>query len=76
LTREADKIMLFHVCDELGIERFDPRASEYTSEPVVWAIDGGRIGRRWPDTRCTRRPLMQSSAATSERWLLAGQESA
>jgi hypothetical protein len=31
--------MLFHVSEELGIERFEPRPSPSTGEPVVWAID-------------------------------------
>jgi hypothetical protein len=33
------RIMLFHVSQEAGIQRFDPRPSEYTVEPVVWAIE-------------------------------------
>ena len=35
--------MLFHFSEKFGIERFEPRASEYTSEPVVWAINAERI---------------------------------
>lgn len=31
--------MLFHVSEESGIARFEPRVSEYVAEPVVWAID-------------------------------------
>jgi len=31
--------MLFHISEEENINRFEPRPSEYTSEPVVWAID-------------------------------------
>jgi hypothetical protein len=34
---------LFHISEEPGIERFEPRASEYTVEPVVWAIDNERL---------------------------------
>ena len=35
--------MLFHVSEESGIKSFEPRASEYASEPVVWAIDDERL---------------------------------
>ena len=34
--------MLFHVSEESGIERFEPRPSQYADEPVVWAIDADR----------------------------------
>jgi hypothetical protein len=35
--------MLFHISEEPGIERFEPRPSEYTDEPVVWAIHESRL---------------------------------
>jgi hypothetical protein len=35
--------MLFHVSEERGIERFEPRPSEIAREPVVWAIDAARL---------------------------------
>jgi hypothetical protein len=35
--------MLFHVSEEPGIERFEPRPSPYTAEPVVWAIDADHL---------------------------------
>jgi hypothetical protein len=35
--------MLFHVSEESDIRRFEPRPSEYTEEPVVWAIDATRL---------------------------------
>ena len=35
--------MLFHISEEANINRFAPRASEYTSEPVVWAIDDAHL---------------------------------
>jgi hypothetical protein len=35
--------LLFHVSEEPGINRFLPRPSDYTSEPVVWAIDEARL---------------------------------
>lgn len=35
--------MLFHLSEENGIERFDPRPSEYTPDSVVWAISADRM---------------------------------
>lgn len=35
--------MLFHVSEESGIERFEPRASADGGEPLVWAIDAARL---------------------------------
>jgi hypothetical protein len=35
--------MLFHVSEESGIERFEPRGSEDGGAPVVWAIDAARL---------------------------------
>jgi hypothetical protein len=42
-NREVEKSMLFHVSEEPGIERFEPRASECAVEPAVWAIDAERL---------------------------------
>jgi uncharacterized protein DUF6886 len=46
--------MLFHISDEPAIERFDPRPSDYTSEPVVWAIDTGRLRNYLVPRDCPR----------------------
>jgi len=35
--------MLFHVSEEPGIERFEPRPSAYTDVPVVWAVTEDRL---------------------------------
>jgi hypothetical protein len=35
--------MLFHVSKEAGIERFEPRPSQYAAESVVWAIDADHL---------------------------------
>jgi hypothetical protein len=35
--------MLFHVSEVSGIERFVPRSSPYTDEPVVRAIDADHL---------------------------------
>jgi hypothetical protein len=37
------RFMLFHVSEESGIERFEPRATEGGGEPSVWAIDAARL---------------------------------
>ena len=35
--------MLFHISEESDIARFEPRASEFATGLVVWAIDEGRL---------------------------------
>ena len=35
--------MLFHVSEESGIERFEPRWSEIAKQQAVWAIDAERL---------------------------------
>jgi len=35
--------MLFHISEEPDIKRFEPRGSEYVSEPIVWAIEAERL---------------------------------
>ncbi len=35
--------MLFHVSEEAGIERFEPRWSEIAGREVVWAIDADHL---------------------------------
>jgi hypothetical protein len=46
--------VLFHVSEEAGIERFEPRASEYAGEPVVWAIDAERLRNYLVPRDCPR----------------------
>ena len=46
--------MLFHVSEEGGIERFEPRASEGIGEPVVWAIDAARLRNYLVPRDCPR----------------------
>src|SRR5688572_23660030 len=73
--------MLFHISQESSIDRFDPRASEYASGLVVWAIDADRLRNYLLPRECPRvtyyagpettpadvekRPLSQSKAAGS-----------
>ena len=46
--------MLFHVSEESGIERFEPRPSPYTDDPVVWAIDVDRLRNYLLPRECPR----------------------
>jgi len=47
--------LLFHVSEEPGIERFEPRASETANgEPVVWAIDEDRLRNYLAPRDCPR----------------------
>jgi hypothetical protein len=46
--------MLFHISEEANINKFEPRASEYTSEPVVWAIDDAHLRNYLAPRDCPR----------------------
>jgi hypothetical protein len=46
--------MLFHISEEPGIGRFEPRLSEYVSEPVVWAIEADRVCNYLVPRECPR----------------------
>jgi len=64
--------MLFHISGEGGIERFDPRPSEYTSDPVVWAIDADRLRNYILPRDCPRVTFYagpQTTADDRERFL-------
>jgi hypothetical protein len=56
--------MLFHVSEESGIERFEPRASDYTGEPVVWAVDAGRLRNYLLPRECPRVTYYAGSETT------------
>ncbi|HWV19541.1 MAG TPA: hypothetical protein VN036_00790 [Devosia sp.] len=45
---------LFHLSDNPGIVRFEPRPSAYTAEPVVWAISDQRIANYLLPRDCPR----------------------
>ena len=45
---------LFHVSEDAGIRRFDPRPSEYTDDAVVWAIDDARLCNYLLPRECPR----------------------
>ena len=64
--------MLFHVSEEPGIGRFEPRLSEYASGPVVWAIEGARLCNYLLPRDCPRVTYYagpQTVAADVERFL-------
>lgn len=46
--------MLFHVSEEAGIGRFEPRAPEDGGPPVVWAVDAGRLRNYLVPRECPR----------------------
>jgi hypothetical protein len=46
--------MVFHVSEESGIERFEPRPSKFTNDLVVWAIDGERLRNYLLPRECPR----------------------
>jgi hypothetical protein len=58
--------MLFHLSEEAGIERFDPRPSEYTSDPVVWAISADRMCNYLVPRDCPRVTYYAGSKTTIE----------
>lgn len=63
---------LFHLSDDPGIERFEPRPSAYTTEPVVWAISDQRIANYLLPRDCPRvcfRAGPESLGADVERLL-------
>lgn len=46
--------MLFHLSEQAGIERFEPRWSETTGQELVWAIDGDRLRNYLLPRECPR----------------------
>jgi len=64
--------MLFHVSEEAGIERFEPRPSSLVAEPVVWAIDADRLRNYLVPRDCPRVTCYagrDSTPADIERYL-------
>src|SRR5262245_31339547 len=65
-------VMLFHVSEESGIERFEPRPSPNANGPVVWAIDAERLRNYLLPRDCPRVTYYagpETSAADVERFL-------
>ena len=63
---------LFHISEEADIHEFQPRPSEYTVEPVVWAIDADRLRNYLLPRECPRVTYYagpQTTTADRERLL-------
>jgi len=58
--------MLFHLSEDGGIERFDPRPSHYTSYPVVWAISSDRMCNYLVPRDCPRVTYYAGPKTTTE----------
>ncbi len=63
---QRSKPLLFHVSEESGIERFEPRPSSYTNQPVVWAIDAERLPNYLLPRECPRVTYYARPETTSE----------
>jgi hypothetical protein len=64
--------MFFHISEESDIVRFEPRASEYASGSVVWAIEGRRLCNYLVPGECPRVTFYAGTdvaAADVERFL-------
>jgi hypothetical protein len=67
--------MLFHVSEERGIDRFEPRPSESARGPVVSAVDAGRLRNYLVPRECPRVTYYagrESTPADVERFLGSG----
>lgn len=63
---------LFHLSDDPGIVRFEPRLSDYTAAPVVWAIGADRVANYLTPRDCPRvcfRAGPQTTGVDAERFL-------
>ena len=58
--------MLFHISEEAGIERFEPRRSTYTPDPVVWAITANRLCNYLLPRDCPRVTYYAGPNTTSD----------
>jgi hypothetical protein len=64
--------MLFHISEQSGIQRFEPRPSESSPEPVVWAIDADHLRNYLLPRDCPRVTYSagsETTAADVERFL-------
>jgi len=64
--------MLFHISEESGIGRFEPRASQYTTELVVWAVDAAHLRNYLLPRECPRVTYYagnQTASTDVERFL-------
>jgi hypothetical protein len=64
--------MLFHISEESSIERFEPRPSKLTADPVVWAVDAERLRNYLLPRECPRVTYYAGPTSDPndvERWL-------
>jgi hypothetical protein len=64
--------MLFHISEEPGIVRFEPRVPAGGGEPVVWAVDADRLRNYIVPRECPRVTYYAGSETTpadAERFL-------
>ena len=74
-AKVSETSMLFHISEAQGIERFDPRPSELTAAPVVWAIGADRLRNYLVPRECPRVTFYagpQTTLADRERFLGSG----
>jgi hypothetical protein len=50
--------VLFHVSEEAGLARFEPRPSPSADAPVVWAVDADRLRNYLLPRECPRVTYM------------------
>ncbi|HEY1684603.1 MAG TPA: hypothetical protein VGG19_07575 [Tepidisphaeraceae bacterium] len=58
--------MLYHISEESGIERFDPRPATGMDYPVVWAINADRLRNYLLPRDCPRVTFFAGPKTTSE----------
>ena len=58
-------MMLFHVSEESGIERFEPRAAPTADAPVVWAIDADHLRNYLLPRDCPRVTFYAGKSTTA-----------
>jgi hypothetical protein len=57
--------IVFHVSEEHGIERFEPRVAAGQDEPVVWAVDADRLRNYLVPRECPRVTYYAGSDTTT-----------
>jgi hypothetical protein len=57
--------VLFHISEEANIQLFQPRPSEYTAEPAVWALDALHLRNYLVPRDCPRVTYYAGAQTTS-----------
>lgn len=60
------QVMLFHISETGEIRRFEPRHSEHTPHPVVWAIDDAHLRNYLLPRDCPRLTYFATEATTAD----------